>query len=109
MSDDNLNLSEFDYLMAAVAEYTMDRNLDKEMFWNIINHVEDGYELLSEQERQDLLSEIEVLRSLRDNADSKAIESGVEHLAHVSDFFAARRMDQSIQKALQGQRVDQLD
>ncbi len=70
---------------------------------------EDGEQLLSDQERQDLLSEIEVLRSLRDGASSKAIESGVEHLAHVSDFFAARRMDQSIQKALQGQRVDQLD
>ena len=70
---------------------------------------EDGEQLLSDQERQDLLSEIEVLRSLRDGVSSKAIESGVEHLAQVSDFFAARRMDQSIQKALQGQRVDQLD
>ena len=70
---------------------------------------EDGQQLLSDQERQDLLSEIDVLRSLRDGASSKAIESGVEHLAQVSDFFAARRMDQSIQKALQGQRVDQLD
>ncbi|MGB0223826.1 MULTISPECIES: Fe-S protein assembly chaperone HscA [unclassified Marinobacterium] len=70
---------------------------------------EDGEQLLSDQERQDLLSEIDVLRSLRDGASSKAIESGVEHLAQVSDFFAARRMDQSIQKALQGQRVDQLD
>jgi molecular chaperone HscA len=70
---------------------------------------EDGEQLLSDQELQDLLSEIDVLRSLRDGASSKAIESGVEHLAQVSDFFAARRMDQSIQKALQGQRVDQLD
>ena len=58
MSDDNLNLSEFDYIMAAVAEYSMDRKLDKEMFWNIINHVEDGYEFLTAIEAQSNLMEI---------------------------------------------------
>ena len=58
MSDDNLNLSEFDYIMAAVAEYSMDRKLDKEMFWNIINHVEDGYEFLAAMEAQSNLMEI---------------------------------------------------
>lgn len=58
MSDDNLDLSEFDYIMAAVAEYSMDRKLDKEMFWNIINHVEDGYEFLVAMEAQSNLMEI---------------------------------------------------
>jgi hypothetical protein len=58
MSDDNLDLSEFDYIMAAVAEYSMDRKLDKEMFWNIINHVEDGYEFLTAIEAQSNLMEI---------------------------------------------------
>lgn len=58
MSDDNLNLSEFDYIMAAVADYTMDRNLDKEMFWNIINHVDDGYEFLAAIDAQSNLMEI---------------------------------------------------
>lgn len=58
MSDDNLDLSEFDYIMAAVAEYSMDRKLDKEMFWNIINHVEDGYEFLAAMEAQSNLMEI---------------------------------------------------
>lgn len=58
MSNDNLNLSEFDYIMAAVADYSMDRNLDKEMFWNIINHVEDGYEFLTAIEAQSNLMEI---------------------------------------------------
>lgn len=58
MSDDNLDLSEFDYIMAAVADYSMDRNLDKEMFWNIINHVEDGYEFLAAIEAQSNLMEI---------------------------------------------------
>ena len=58
MSDDNLNLSEFDYIMAAVADYTMDRNLDKEMFWNIINHVDDGYEFLTAIAAQGHLMEL---------------------------------------------------
>ena len=59
MSDkEDLNLSEFDYIMAAVADYSMDRNLDKEMFWNIINHVEDGYEFLAAIEAQSNLMEI---------------------------------------------------
>jgi hypothetical protein len=58
MSDHNLNLSEFDYIMAAVADYTMDRNLDKEMFWNIINHVDDGCEFLAAIAAQSDLMEI---------------------------------------------------
>jgi hypothetical protein len=59
MSDkEDLNLSEFDYIMAAVAEYSMDRKLDKEMFWNIINHVDDGYEFLVAMEAQSHLMEL---------------------------------------------------
>lgn len=58
MANEELNLSEFDYIMAAVAEYSMDRKLDKEMFWNIINHVEDGYEFLAAIEAQSNLMEI---------------------------------------------------
>ena len=58
MSDDNFDLSEFDYLMTALVEYSMDRKLDKEMFWNIINHVEDGYEFLVAMEAQSWLMEV---------------------------------------------------
>lgn len=57
-NNDDLDLTEFDYIMSAVADYSMDRNLDKEMFWNIINHVEDGYEFLTAMEAQSHLMEI---------------------------------------------------
>jgi molecular chaperone HscA len=70
---------------------------------------EDGQALLTAQELSDLQAEIAVLESLKHSGNSKAIEAGVEHLAQASDFFAARRMDQSIQKALKGQSVDQID
>ena len=51
-------LSEFDYIMAAIADYCMTRNIDKEMFWNIINHVDDGYEFLAAMEAQSHLMDI---------------------------------------------------
>jgi len=66
----------------------------------------DGAELLTEQEAKDLQAEIEVLENLSKGSSAAAIEAGVEHLAQVSDFFASRRMDSSIQSALQGQSVD---
>ena len=69
---------------------------------------EDG-ELLSEQELKDLNTEIDVLEKLAQGSSAGAIEAGVEHLAQVSDFFASRRMDRSIQTALQGQSVDIFD
>jgi len=69
---------------------------------------EDG-ELLSAQELKDLNIEIDVLEKLAQGSSVAAIEAGVEHLAQVSDFFASRRMDRSIQTALQGQSVDIFD
>lgn len=69
---------------------------------------EDGA-LLSEQELKDLEAEILVLEKLATGSSAAAIEAGVEHLAQVSDFFASRRMDRSIQSALQGQSVDHFD
>lgn len=70
---------------------------------------EDGDSLLSVQELKDLEAEIEVLTILSKGSSAAAIEAGVDHLAQVSDFFASRRMDRSIQGALQGQSVDQFD
>lgn len=55
---DNLSLTEFDYIMAAVADYCMTPNIDKEMFWNIINHVEDGSKFLTAIEAQSNLMDI---------------------------------------------------
>ena len=69
----------------------------------------DGQALLSDEEREHLESNINELRSTRDSGSAKAIEASIDHLAKVSDFFASRRMDQSIQQALQGQRVDEID
>jgi len=68
----------------------------------------DGDKLLSATEREQLLAEIAVLNELSSGSDVSAIEQGITVLAKASDEFAARRMDNSIQKALQGHSVDEL-
>lgn len=69
----------------------------------------DGQALLNDEERQLLITEMQQLAELRNNADARAVEKGVQHLAKVSDEFAARRMDHSIRKALRGQSVDDIE
>jgi len=69
----------------------------------------DGKALLSEQEIAHLQQQMGVLLALRNGDDYKAIEQGVQVLAQASDFFAARRMDQSIKDALTGHSIDEIE
>lgn len=69
---------------------------------------EDG-ELLSEDETAMLQAEIDSLEQRIEEANYRRIEQGIEQLARRSDFFAARRMDRSIAKALSGHTIDELD
>ncbi|MFW1678458.1 Fe-S protein assembly chaperone HscA [Pontibacter sp. JAM-7] len=66
-------------------------------------------DLLTDEERQQLQAEMDKLDILKQQADSQAIESGIQALARASDEFAGRRMDQSIQKALRGHTVDEIE
>ncbi|HCG5237208.1 TPA: Fe-S protein assembly chaperone HscA [Vibrio parahaemolyticus] len=68
----------------------------------------DGDELLSEQEKQDLLKAIEALIELRNGDDASAIEQGIKDTDKASQDFASRRMDKSIRAALSGQSVDDI-
>ncbi|EGQ9467388.1 Fe-S protein assembly chaperone HscA [Vibrio parahaemolyticus] len=68
----------------------------------------DGDELLSEQEKQDLLKAIEALIELRNGDDANAIEQGIKDTDKASQDFASRRMDRSIRAALSGQSVDDI-
>tara|TARA_R110000782_G_scaffold143626_1_gene236351 strand:+ start:2444 stop:2689 length:246 start_codon:yes stop_codon:yes gene_type:complete len=56
-SDPLLNISEFDFLMSAMSIYCMTA-MNKEQFWTIINHVEDGYEFDTAVEAQEILNDI---------------------------------------------------
>jgi|TARA_Y100000385_G_scaffold190278_1_gene196650 hypothetical protein len=55
---EQLNLTQFDYVMAAVNEYVQERNVDKNMLWNIIEHVQDGTEFIAAMTAQSNLMEI---------------------------------------------------
>ncbi|HCE4572660.1 TPA: Fe-S protein assembly chaperone HscA [Vibrio parahaemolyticus] len=68
----------------------------------------DGDELLSEQEKQDLLKAIEALIELRNGDDANDIEQGIKDTDKASQDFASRRMDKSIRAALSGQSVDDI-
>ena len=68
----------------------------------------DGDKLLSEQEQQSLIGEIEQLIALRNGNDGSLIEQGIKILDKASQTFAERRMDFSIRHALTGQSIDEV-
>ncbi len=68
----------------------------------------DGDNLLSEQEKQNLIKAIEALIELRNGDDADAIEQGIKDTDKASQDFASRRMDKSIRAALSGQSVDDI-
>lgn len=70
---------------------------------------EDGDELLSEAERQQLKAEITKLMHALTSHDINAITREIEGLSSASSEFASRRMDASIKKALAGQALDELE
>ncbi|WP_417534050.1 Fe-S protein assembly chaperone HscA [Marinobacterium stanieri] len=66
-------------------------------------------DLLSADEVTHLEQAIAKLAALLEQADYRQIEAGIEELAKASDFFASRRMDQSISQALSGHAIDEIE
>lgn len=69
----------------------------------------DGNALLTVEEVAHLREQMGLLQTLRDGSDAGLIEQGVKVLSQASDFFAARRMDQSIKNALKGHSIDEIE
>lgn len=70
---------------------------------------EDGSQLLSATEFEDLQQRIAELAELKASGNPSLIEEAITSLNDVSTEFASRRMDQSIQSALSGKAVDDID
>ncbi len=68
----------------------------------------DGERLLSEVEQQAVVAQMEALISVRNGEDHHAISKQIDVLAKATDEFAARRMDDSIKRALAGKAVDNI-
>ena len=66
-------------------------------------------DLLDESERDELLVAVVALEAKVDGNDVEAIRAAVEHTGKVSELFAARRMDRSIQQALGGLSLETLE
>ena len=69
---------------------------------------ENGSVLLSEEECKNLHNLMEALAIAKQGNDAVVIRKAIDELNSTSEVFAARRMDQSIHKALSGQSIDSL-
>ncbi|WP_252179513.1 Fe-S protein assembly chaperone HscA [Endozoicomonas sp. 4G] len=67
----------------------------------------DGHELLSKNEFNRLVADLENLGVVKCSGDAEAIKLEIERISKASDEFAARRMNSGIRKALSGHKIDE--
>lgn len=65
-------------------------------------------DLLNTEELNQIQTAINALTQTIQNGDAEAIRNATAALAHSTDDFAARRMDRNIQRALTGQKVEDI-
>jgi molecular chaperone HscA len=65
-------------------------------------------DLLSAEEAKPIRAGVDELRSLAAGNDHRAIKASIDGLNRLTEPFAARRMDRSVQRALAGRKVDEL-
>ena len=64
--------------------------------------------LLSQQEREHIDAAAAALQTAASGEDADAIKEAIKNIDTQTQDFAARRMDQSVRKALKGQSVDEV-
>jgi len=70
--------------------------------------LQDSADLLSTLERAHIDASITKLQTVMIGDDRRAIDQAMQALSTATNEFAARRMNQSVQRALAGRKVDQL-
>ncbi|WP_444914578.1 Fe-S protein assembly chaperone HscA [Microbulbifer sp. TRSA007] len=70
---------------------------------------ENGAQLLDEGELNELEHAMEALRLAHNGGDAEEIRRRIEALNKLSEPFAAKRMDASIKRAMQGHSLDEFD
>ncbi|MCB1616559.1 MAG: Fe-S protein assembly chaperone HscA [Pseudomonadales bacterium] len=70
---------------------------------------EDGEDLLVDEERQEITRAMEQLALARNSANAQEIGKAIKFLSEASEFFAARRMNSAIKKALAGHSLSELE
>jgi len=69
---------------------------------------QDGKRLLKDAERAEIESAMDALRTARDDVDRARLRDAIAELDQASADFAARRMDETIQRALGGHHVQEI-
>ncbi|HIF9192301.1 TPA: Fe-S protein assembly chaperone HscA [Photobacterium damselae] len=106
MISDSMTYAQDDKDARALAEQRVEA--DRVLEGLIAALAADGETLLSKEERDALEAVMMELVQLRQGEDARAIEAGIKITDKASQDFAARRMDQSIRRALAGQSIDEV-
>ncbi len=69
---------------------------------------QDGEALLNAAELANLMQQLAALKEAAQGNDPRAIEKKIEELNRDSEFFAARRMDRSVQQVLSGKNIEEI-
>ncbi len=70
---------------------------------------DDGERLLNSEERRQVEDALAALRQVAQSDDQKQIKAGIEALEQACGFYVERRMNQSIQQAMSGHKVDEFE
>jgi len=106
MLRDSMTYAKEDVTARMLAEQQLEA--DRVMESLIVALQQDGKALLSDAEQRAIETAIQTLYQIRQGDDRDAIEKEIETVDKLTQDFAARRMDASIRKALQGQSVDKV-
>jgi molecular chaperone HscA len=71
--------------------------------------VNDGEQLLNRQERKQIVEPRDVLATALESATTKELKRMIRALEEASEFYVARRMNHSVQQALTGKQIDEVD
>ncbi len=69
----------------------------------------DGERLLSTEERAAIVAQMSELQQALQSQDVVFLARKVKQLSDITDAFAARRMDSSVQAALTGRRLNEIE
>lgn len=106
MLRDSMTFAKQDVSARMLAEQQLEA--DRVMESLIVALQQDGKALLSTDEYNAIETAIHQLYQIRENGDVDSIKNEIEVVDQLTQEFAARRMDASIRRALQGQSVDKV-
>jgi len=71
--------------------------------------VYDGEQLLNPQEREQIVGPRDVLAAALESASADELKQLIRAVEEASEFYVARRMNHSVQQALAGKQIDEVD